>query len=226
MTAKKLWTRWVVANGIAELVGLTSTMALAAGAFAVNDNVSLGVGLLIALGVAALGAVIEGVAVGGLQWRVARDVLPELPLRDWILATSIGAFAAWSLGMLPSTLLSSAAAATGSAEPVPFEPALWVQLLLAAAMGLVLGPVLGVPQWQVLKRTLPRAGWWVLANANAWALGMPMIFLATSFIAAGDPPWLIASYVAAGCLTAGLVVGAVHGAWLVWLLGRAGRLSA
>lgn len=223
MTGRTLWIRWVLANGLAELVGLTSTMALAAGAFAVNDSVSLGLGLLIAVAVAALGAAVEGVVVGGLQWRVVRPALQELQLRDWVVATSAGAFVAWALGMLPSTLISAAGAAT-SPEATSFEPALWLQLVMAALMGFVLGPVLGVPQWLVLKRTVPLAGWWVVANANAWALGMPMIFLATSRIEAGDPAWLIAAYVAAGCLAAGLAVGAVHGAWLVWLLRRANRL--
>jgi hypothetical protein len=200
-------------------------MALAAGAFSINESVSFGVGLLIALGVAAVGAAVEGVTVGGLQWWVARPVLPELSLRDWVAATSVGAFVAWALGMLPSTLLSAAGAATPSPEAASVEPALWLQLLLAVAMGLVLGPVLGFPQWLVLRRMVPRAGWWVLANATAWALGMPMIFLATSLIEAGDSTWLIASYVAVGCLAAGLVVGAVHGAWLIWILRRAGRLA-
>lgn len=223
--ARQLYGRWIMANGLAEFVGLTATMALAAGSFTLNDRVSLPVGLLMALGVAALGAAVEGIAVGGAQWWAVRQVLPDLPARDWIVATAIGAFVAWSLGMLPSTLLSSAGAATSSAAAPAAEPPLGLQLLLAAGMGAVLGPFLGVPQWRVLRRVVPRSGRWVLANVVAWAAGMPMIFLATSLIGADDPAWRIAAIVAAGCLMAGLVVGAVHGLWLVRLVRDAGRLS-
>lgn len=227
MSVRALYLRWIAANGLAEFVGLTATMALAAGAFSMNDRVSLLGGLAIALGVAVLGAAVEGIAVGGAQWWVLRRVMPELPALDWVLATALGAFVAWSLGMLPSTLLSSAAAAPAAAEPSPIgEPSLALQLVLAVGMGAVLGPFLGVPQWRVFRRHLPRSGRWVLANVAAWAAGMPMIFLATSFIAEGDSPVRIAAIVAVGCLLAGIVVGAVHGRWLVRMLREAGRAPA
>jgi hypothetical protein len=40
---------------------------------------------------------------------------------------------------------------------------------LAAGMGLILGTILGVPQWLALRRHVPKAGWWVPANALAWS---------------------------------------------------------
>lgn len=229
LTGRSLWLRWVAANGVAELVGLGTTLAMAAGAFSANDKVTLAVGLSLALSVAVSGALVEGFAVGGLQWLAIRRVLPELDARAWVIATSLGAFVAWVLGMLPSTFFSAAqasASAASSAEQAAYDPPLALQLGLAALMGLVLGPILGVPQWWVLRSHLPRAGWWVAANSMAWALGMPMIFLATSLVAAGDPALVIGGYVALGCLAAGLVVGAVHGVWLVRLLVAAGRLGS
>lgn len=218
-----LYWRWVLANASAEFVGLTSTLAMAAGTFAVNDRVTVLVALSMALGVAVLGAAVEGLAVGTAQWLVLRRALPLLPWRSWALATAAGALVAWLLGMLPSTLLSAAGAAqaatSGAAStPSAAEPSLALQLLLAAGMGAVLGPVLGVPQWLVLRRFVERAGWWVLANVMAWMAGMPMVFLATGLIQPGFSAPAIAGLVALGCLAAGTVVGAVHGAWLVWLL--------
>jgi hypothetical protein len=63
----------------------------------------------------------------------------------------------------------------------------------------------------------------VLANAAAWAAGMPVIFLAAGSVPAGAPLWLLAAAVLGACAAAGAVVGAVHGVWLVWLLrARAG----
>ena len=54
-------------------------------------------------------------------------------------------------------------------------------------------------QWLVLRRQMPRAGWWVLASTVGWVVGMPL----------GDingPPGLGAAY------------GVITGTTLVWLL--------
>jgi hypothetical protein len=65
----------------------------------------------------------------------------------------------------------------------------------------VFGTVVGVLQWAVLRRQVPRAGWWVLASTAGWVVGMPL----------GDvngPPGLGAAY------------GVITGTVLVWLLRR------
>lgn len=214
-TLEGFWPRWVAANALAEFVGLTATLAMAAGTFAADGTAPLLTALLLAAGVAVLGAVVEGAAVGTAQWYVLRRALPRLRWRAWAIATLVGAAVAWMLGMLPSTLLArgaQSAAATGA------EPSVAMQMLLAMGMGFALGPFLGVPQWLVLRRFVPRAGWWVLANSVAWAAGMPTIFLATGLIQPGYPTSAIAALVGLGCLLAGAVVGAVHGAWLLRLL--------
>jgi hypothetical protein len=212
---RPLWVRWVGANTLGETIGLGFTALVAVAVAGAGDTGRLSLVAAVAALVAA-GAV-EGVAVGYAQWRVLRDPLAALRARSWVLATVIGAVVAWTLGMVPSTL----AAGTGEGGVPPFSDA--VQYLLAALMGLVLGPVLGVPQWRVLRRFVPRAGQWVLANAVAWAAGMPVIFLAAGSVPAGAPLWLLAAAVLGACAAAGAVVGAVHGVWLVWLLrARAG----
>ncbi len=43
--------------------------------------------------------------------------------------------------------------------------------LLSAVLGAVLGASLGIAQWLVLRRQVSRAGWWVLANTVAFAVG-------------------------------------------------------
>jgi hypothetical protein len=55
---------------------------------------------------------------------------------------------------------------------------------LAAALGFVAGAILAVAQWGVLRQFVPQAGWWILANACAWALGMALIFVGMSFVRA------------------------------------------
>lgn len=89
---------------------------------------------------------------------------------------------------------------------------------LAAGMGLVLGPLLGVPQWLVLRRHLSRAGWWVPANALAWMLGMVVIFVGTGFIPVQGITLPAALVLLLFVVAAGAVVGAVHGLVLIWLL--------
>ncbi len=222
--ARSMWRRWIVMNGLAEFVGLTSTMAMTAGLFAVNDDLVLSAALAAAAGVALAGAAVEGVAVGMAQWSVLRTALPELSWRPWVQATAIGAFVAWMLGMMPSTFFAATATATdaaASADVAAFDPSLALQMGLAVMMGAALGPFLGVPQWFVLRKHVPRAGRWVLANSVAWAAGMPMIFLATSLIGTDWTNLAILATVSVGCLAAGLVVGAVHGWWLVRMLADA-----
>lgn len=209
---RRLWGRWVVANALSETVGLGTTFLVAVGVAGAGDS---GRPLLIVAAAAAMVAAgaVEGTVVGYAQWRVLRGRLATLRLRPWIVATIIGALVSWTLGMVPSTLASMGVAADGGP---PFNDA--VQYLLAALMGLVLGPVLGIPQWRVLRRFVPHAGRWVTANAVAWAAGMPLIFLVAGAMPADVSVWVIVAAVLGACAAAGAVVGAVHGTWLVRML--------
>lgn len=85
-------------------------------------------------------------------------------------------------------------------------------------MGFVLGPILGVPQWLVLRRYLPKAGWWVLANALAWMCGMVVVFMGTNLIPPEGITLSVALMLLLFLVAAGAVVGAVHGLVLIWLL--------
>jgi hypothetical protein len=160
-----LWSRWVLANGLGELVGLGAA-AVVGVALAKTFEAQMGsfaglagAGVMITLGT------FEG---------VLRRPLPALGWRSWVLASAAGAFAAWTLGMIPSTLIDFGAEA-GAAPPTEMSDALMYGL--AAAMGAILGPILGVPQWLALRRHVRRAIWWIPANAGAWALGMPIVFV-------------------------------------------------
>ena len=94
-------------------------------------------------------------------------------------------------------------------------------------MGLVLGPILGTPQYFVLRRFVPRAALWIGANALAWALGMVIVFLGMGLAPATPTPSVVVLLLAGTCLTAGLAVGVVHGAFLLKLLsGGATRADA
>jgi hypothetical protein len=212
-----LWKRWVGANAAAETIGLGGSALALVGLIALVDEESPGGIVVMALAAILFGTLLEGVVVGLFQWRVLREPLPALSRHRWLIATAVGACAAWTLGMLPSTLLSLALEPASVAPPLAEPPAALVYLL-AAGLGLVLGPVLGVPQWLALRRYVRHAGWWVPANMLAWMLGMVIIFLGATNIQQDSSSISVVFIIAASVLTAGAVVGAVHGLALVELV--------
>lgn len=210
----RFWWRWVAANAVAEVLGLGAVAGLGFLAFQrLGEPDSIGLALAVASTFVLLGA-FEGLVVGVAQRSVLRTRLPTL--RGWVRATVTGAVAAWAVGMIPSTVVNF----TENANSAPVEePALGLVLLVAAGLGAVAGPILAVFQWLSLRKVIAqRAGYWLPANAAAWALGMPIIFLGAQANEFTSSPPVIALAVAAALLLAGAVVGAVHGRVLLWLL--------
>ncbi len=123
-----------------------------------------------------LGVAVGGILIGVLQWLVLRRHLARAG--RWVLA-SLGAAAVVGIVVFGVGVVNADVG--------------W----LAGVS--VFGTVVGVLQWLVLRRRVPRAGWWVLASTVGWVVGMPL----------GDivgPPGLGAAY------------GAITGTALVWLL--------
>ncbi len=212
--SRRLWLRWVLANVAGEMVGLGTTALLAAYALSTGAT-DLPTVLAMAAIVVVAGAVIEGTAVGTAQWLVLREPLTVLPWRAWTLATAAGAFVAWTLGMVPSTLANIGADA-GGVPPAEMDSI--ATYGLAFVMGFLLGPVLGLPQWLVLRRYVRRAGWWVFANAVAWAPAMAIIFAGAGSVPPGGGGPVLVLVLLSTLAAAGAVVGAIHGLFLVWLL--------
>lgn len=210
---RSLWPRWVLANALAETIGLGISGLL-------YVTVLLGwearIGILWAALITVVAAtLVEGTAVGLLQGNVLRRALPRLTLRSWWPATSAGALVAWAMGMLPSTLLNMAQESGGAP---PAEISQWLTLLLAAGLGAVAGPILGIGQWWVLRVHVQRAWLWIPAQSLAWAAGMPLIFQLMDWVAPGAFTPTDALIVVAMLFAAGAVVGALHGWVLVRLL--------
>lgn len=211
----EFWLRWVVANAVGELVGLG---AVAAAGFLLfrfaGEPKNIAQTLAFVAAFIVLGA-FEGLVIGLAQRRVLRMLLPTV--RGWVFATVVGATAAWAVGMVPSTVagfMQQASPASAAAS----DPPLLLIVLLAAGLGAVAGPLLAAFQWLSLRRVLPGKAWlWLPANAAAWALGMPAIFLGAQADALTSSPAAIASLVALAIFIAGAVVGAVHGRILLGL---------
>ena len=90
-----------------------------------------------------------GAVLGMVQWLVLRRRL-SLP-RSWIVATSLG-----MAGGLALTLALFGSSTAGS-----------VLLLRGVSTGLLIG----LAQWVVLRRSVPRAWVWIPTVAAGWALG-------------------------------------------------------
>jgi hypothetical protein len=100
--------------------------------------------------------------MGALQYGLLRRYLPRMGW--WMPATAIG----WLLGVIlifgwirTVTHFWTAAAIYQSWAIDP--------------MFVVLGMSVGVGQWLLLRQRLPRAGWWIVANAVGWSLVLPII---------------------------------------------------
>ena len=210
------WLRWVAANAIGEFVGLGAVAGIGFLLFRqFADDPSWQHQVLLAAAFVGLGA-FEGVVVGLAQATVLRTLLPAV--RGWVSATVIGAMVAWAVGMLPS-IVAQALAPAGAAPAA--EPSPGLVLLLSAALGAIAGPILAAFQWRSLRRALPARAWvWLPANAAAWCLGMPVIFLGAQANELTSDPALIVLLVGLALLGAGAVVGAVHG-WFLLRLARA-----
>lgn len=173
ISAFKLWLWWIVANSAGELFGLgllAVTAFLSAPHF--GGPSSAAAVLSLATVMIVLGG-FEGAVVGVAQGLVLRTALVGLQLRAWVLATVIGALIAWLLGMIPSAAMHLHGASGRPAPAISDD----LGLVGAAPMGALLGVVLALPQWWVLRRHVLRALWWLPANALAWAAGMPIVFV-------------------------------------------------
>lgn len=213
----KFYTRWVFANALGELIGLGLTFIVGVSSVLLigepqSAMAAIGLGLLMV----ASGA-IEGVVVGGAQWWAMQSALPEINRKSWLAATLIGALVAWSFGSIPTTMMSMNADATGTPA---VEPDTISMLLLAGVMGALLGIVLALAQWIVLRRIVQNAWSWLPANSAAWLFGLPIIFGAVDLAQGASNAYLSVLIFAAALALTGTVVGGVHGLVLIKLVSQ------
>lgn len=209
-----VWRHWIVANAIGETIGLGAA-AFVGIWFGSNMQANQTTFSIIFVGIAMVVAgAFEGFVVGIFQSFVLDNAIEKFSKRAWVYASVLGAFIAWALGGAPSVYMSLQEQAKTVPPPEISDAAMYG---MATMMGLALGFTLGVPQWIVLRRYLERTWWWMPANSLAWAIGMPLVFVAAGNEPPSNPIILI-GWVLFVIATIGALVGAVHGFFLVWLL--------
>lgn len=196
-------TRWVLSCAAAELIGLGTAAGVAVATLAAFGEPTTTSQRLATLAVLGGAGAIEGLALGGLQWRALVRQVPTLP-RAWIGVTIAVAVTGWLLGMAgPTFATHEPTAATAT------EPSLGVILLLAGALGAGAGVLFGAAQWLVLRRHVQRAHRWVWIHAPAWAAAMSVIFLGATLPDARWSPGATLLSGAAGGLGGGLLLGLI-----------------
>ena len=145
----------------AETVGMTASAAAALGAEALSETWPLAAGL----GLVVAGGLVEGGALGWAQSTVLARRLPALRRRNYLLATLLVAGLGWAAASAPAALSTNGDEA-GSAPPLALV------LLVAAGLGLLMGPVLGGAQALALRRVARRPRRWVLANTLAGVVAL------------------------------------------------------
>lgn len=149
--------RWVLLVAAGESVGFLAPTLAGGAAFAAGVS-----GWAFYLVMVAAGAV-EGLVLGLTQsTALVRSTVPVSRVR-WSALTGAAAAAAWSIGMLPSTLTA-----------VDWTSA---QAIMAVVVGAaVLLCVIPAAQWLELRRVTRRAGLWVPVNVVAWGAGLLWTF--------------------------------------------------
>lgn len=198
--ASRLWWPWFGNVTLGELLGFAVPAVTGALLWDAAPAV-LALALLLA------GAV-EGSVLGAFQARVLRRVLPGLRAGDWIRATIAGALLAWAIGAVPVLAGNSLS-----------EWPIGAQVGLGVIGGAVLLLCLGVAQWFVLRRYLPRASRWIWATALAWLAGLAVFTAFTSPLwQPGQSSALVFLIGVVGGLLMAAAMAAVTGAFLIRIL--------
>ena len=126
------------------------------------------VGSSLALIIIVLGGLVEGTALGVVQAVLLRRVFPRLRRRRYIVVTVLVAGLGWAAASAPGVLAGDSGGA---------PPSLLLVLPGAAALGALMGVLLGAAQAWSLRGAVARPWRWITANAVAWAPAMTIVFL-------------------------------------------------
>lgn len=151
---------------------------------------------------------VGGLIIGTAQWLVLRQQCSAS--WGWILATTL----TWTW------IGSSQLSALGWV--VPPERLLPLRIIDGVIHGAMVGALLGVAQWLVLRLQVGRASWWIWASMTSWAFGLALGWAIGTVLRS----WMgVFLGEVVGLVSGWLIVGAVTGLFLLKLLRRTVRYS-
>jgi hypothetical protein len=198
-----LWEWWLLATVVGGFLGIAiaaTTSAVSRGFESVNTVAPLYL-------IGALG----GAALGLAQWLVLRRYIKHVG--GWIVATAIGSVIAWLIGLQVGVMLIL----------IFFNGALFVATSAALLnaiflLGIWVGTVLGFCQWLVLRTHVRNGALWIAASALAWGLALLAAWMGAALVQPGELGVETTLVGVATGATVGVVIGAITGVALVWLL--------
>jgi hypothetical protein len=143
-----------------------------------------------------------GLLVGFAQWLVLRRYM--VSSQDWVLAGGAGWAVGYALGLF--IVQSMAGSPLG----------MWIGYIL-------FGILIGLVQWPILRREIPRAFTWVIASLVGWAVGAGLSYLIVNLLITGDQADLTLVAALDAGLT-GLFAGLITGLALYWLVRQPDRV--
>lgn len=207
------WRQWTAAHALAGVVafGGTALLSLLVGfeAFVEAREPVPALGTLFVAG-----SLLAGPSLAVAEWGLLRERFPPLRKASWILATATGTQVAWVLGSIPTLLLS-----LGSEGPTRLlQPDVWVIYLLAVGLGAVLGVLVSLPQWAVLRPLVPHTGIWIAGTVAGWGAALFLLVVGLGLLSpdgsGGAGPVVLLAVSAAAGAGLGAVQGAVVLPWL------------
>jgi hypothetical protein len=223
-----LWLQWIWNNAAGTIAaGVITGAGLAAfvSEFTPEPGVSesyLGVGHaidLLLLSTLFVTQLIGGAVIGKLQQKILRQQIAEL--NSWVLATSAGMAIGNTAGVVVGVVVSKnliqsptdSAVISGGLDYGVFAALIAIS---AASIAILGGFSVGFLQWLSLRRHVPRAGWWILAN-----IAGPLACIAFTAMAIwlGNHIKIFESIWGWLAVVGGVLVinGAITGAVLAWL---------
>jgi hypothetical protein len=189
---------WTVTG--AEFAGFTVPACV--GALTATAAPTLSVPALLAAGA------VEGGLLGLGQATVLRGALRGFRRGPWVLATAAAAVSAYAIGLTPSTF-------AGAIQSWPVA----LQVGLAVVLGATLLASIGLAQWLILRRYVPRASRWIATTALAWTVGISVFLVFTMPLwQPGQPMALTVIIGIGGGLLMAATTSAITGAAVVRLL--------
>jgi hypothetical protein len=160
-------------------------------------------------------AFVVGELVGFVPPALTGVTLAALGVSDAALVAGMVA-----AGMLEGAAIGVAQGMGGVALVQASGPGAWVVVGPGMVAGLF---AMGILQWRVLRRHLPRSSRWVWVTSGAWLVGVMIPVAALSVVPDGWPPAARVVVAVGAAVAMGATVGLLTGGTLVSLLRRRER---